>query len=341
MSITVAEYIWLDANKKFRSKVRTIHHENFTVTQYSDWDYDGSSTGQADGNSSEITIRPVFICDNPLSNFCDNKYVYSKLVLCETLNVDGTPTNSNTRASAHEIFSLPICENVKPWFGLEQEYFITDNTPGVGAGVGAALSPMEETSEHYCGVGRGVVYRNIAEEHMAACIKARINISGMNAEVSQNQWEFQIGPSVGIKASDELLMARFILERIAEKYGKVICYDPKPFANINGSGCHTNFSTSVMRSDGGIKEIYRVIRNMENNHADNIKLYGANNEKRLSGKYETSDYTKFTWDIGHRGVSVRINNRTHSNGFGYFEDRRPAANMDPYLVTSAIMANVI
>jgi len=332
-AVTVAEYIWLDANKKFRSKVRTIHHENFTVPQYPDWDYDGSSTGQADGNSSEITIRPVFVCDNPLSNFRDNHIMYSKLVLCETLNIDGTPTNSNTRARAHEIFSLPICQSVTPWFGLEQEYFIIDNTPHGGV--------MKETSEHYCGVGRGVIYRNIAEEHMAACIKARINISGMNAEVSQNQWEFQIGPSVGIKASDELLMARFILERIAEKYGKTICYDPKPFANINGSGCHTNFSTSVMRSDGGIKEIYRVIQNMENSHADNIKLYGENNDKRLSGNHETSDFKKFTWGIGNRGVSVRINNRTKSNGFGYFEDRRPAANMDPYLVTSAIMANVI
>jgi glutamine synthetase len=332
-AVTVAEYIWLDANKKFRSKVRTIHHENFTVPQYPDWDYDGSSTGQADGNSSEITIRPVFVCDNPLSNFRDNHIMYSKLVLCETLNIDGTPTNSNTRARAYEIFSLPICQSVTPWFGLEQEYFIIDNTPHGGV--------MKETSEHYCGVGRGVIYRNIAEEHMAACIKARINISGMNAEVSQNQWEFQIGPSVGIKASDELLMARFILERIAEKYGKTICYDPKPFANINGSGCHTNFSTSVMRSDGGIKEIYRVIQNMENSHADNIKLYGENNDKRLSGNHETSDFKKFTWGIGNRGVSVRINNRTKSNGFGYFEDRRPAANMDPYLVTSAIMANVI
>lgn len=336
-AVTVAEYIWLDANKKFRSKVRTIHHENFTVPQYPDWDYDGSSTGQADGNSSEITIRPVFVCDNPLSNFRDNHIMYSKLVLCETLNIDGTPTNSNTRARAHEIFSLPICQSVTPWFGLEQEYFIIDNTPHGGVTWGV----MKETSEHYCGVGRGVIYRNIAEEHMAACIKARINISGMNAEVSQNQWEFQIGPSVGIKASDELLMARFILERIAEKYGKTICYDPKPFANINGSGCHTNFSTSVMRSDGGIKEIYRVIQNMENSHADNIKLYGENNEKRLSGIHETSDFKKFTWGIGNRGVSVRINNRTKSNGFGYFEDRRPAANMDPYLVTSAIMANVI
>lgn len=336
-AITVAEYIWLDANKKFRSKVRTILHENFRTPDLPDWDYDGSSTGQAEGKSSEITIHPIFTCDNPLSNTRDNHIMYYKLVLCETLNVDGAPTASNTRSNANKIFSLPICESLKPWFGLEQEYFIIDNTEDVGM----KQPVIEETKEHYCGIGREIVYRNIAEEHMMACIKARLNISGMNAEVSKNQWEFQIGPSVGIRASDELLMARFILERIAEKYGKIICYEPKPFANVNGSGCHTNFSTTIMRSLGGIKEIHRVIQNMENNHRANIKLYGANNEQRMSGKYETSDYNKFTWGVGHRGVSVRINNRTNKDGFGYLEDRRPAANMDPYMVTAAIMANAI
>jgi glutamine synthetase len=202
-----------------------------------------------------------------------------------------------------------------------------------------------ETTEHYCGIGHDIEYRKLAEEHMLACIKAGITISGINAEVSKNQWEFQIGPSEGILAADQLVIARFLLERIAEKYETTISYEPKPFTHINGSGCHTNFSTLKMRTpckdNTGLKEICRVIDILEKSHAEDIQHYGVSNELRLSGNHETSSYNTFTRGVGDRGVSVRINNSTHNAGYGYFEDRRPAANMDPYLVTAMLMMRSI
>lgn len=339
MTFTIAEYIWLDNNKKFRSKTKIIKN---TLTDYSivpkfpDWDYDGSSTGQADGKKSEITLHPVFVCDNPLLNTIGSHIWYSKLVLCETYNHDGTPTDSNTRHVAYKIFDSR--RDQKPWFGLEQEYFILDKRMH-------DESIFYNTTEHYCGTGQHIEYRSLAEEHMLACTKAGITISGINAEVSINQWEFQIGPLEGITAADELLVARFLLERIAEKYGNTISYEPKPFMHINGSGCHANFSTLIMRTpcddNTGIMEIYRVINNMEKYHKEDIHYYGDRNESRLSGKHETSSYDKFSSGIGDRGASVRINNNTYEFGYGYFEDRRPAANMDPYVVTSTIMKRVI
>ena len=345
----IAEYIWLDANKKLRSKTKIIrpcpddnkNYSNFSV--YPNWDYDGSSTGQADGKKSEITLVPVFVCDNPLLlHAAGGHHIHphsSKLVLCETYNQDGKPTKTNRRYSAEPLFD--IYKDEKPWFGLEQEYFILDKR--------IETTPHNllfyETTEHYCGIGHDIEYRKLAEEHMLACIKAGITISGINAEVSKNQWEFQIGPSEGIQAADELMIARFLLERIAEKYDTTISYEPKPFTHINGSGCHTNFSTLKMRTpckdNTGLKEICRVIDILEKSHAEDIQHYGVSNELRLSGNHETSSYNKFTWGVGDRGVSVRINNSTHNAGYGYFEDRRPAANMDPYLVTAMLMMRSI
>jgi glutamine synthetase len=347
----VAEYVWLDANKKFRSKTRVIPKlfsgvfsaDGNDIGVYPRWDYDGSSTGQANGTSSEVILVPIFVCDNPLlqnsvKNINSNHIIMRKLVLCETFYIDGKPTSVNTRHAATSIFDMSL--EHKPWFGLEQEYFIFD---GHGR---PSTDKFHETSTHYCGIGCQVSHRQLVEEHMAACLTAGLNISGINAEVSKDQWEFQVGPSEGVRAADELLIARFLLERIAEKYGKTICYDPKPFTHINGSGCHTNFSTSLMRDNGGdavggINEIHRVIRNMEKHHTEDIKKYGADNDKRLSGIHETSSYSLFSWGVANRGASVRINNNTDCSGFGYFEDRRPAANMDPYLVTSILMHRVI
>jgi len=71
-------------------------------------------------------------------------------------------------------------------------------------------------------------------------------------------------------------------------------------------------------------------------HSEHIAVYGENNYLRLTGLHETSSMTKFTWGIGTRNTSVRIPNETAKNGCGYFEDRRPAANIDPYLATSVI-----
>jgi len=346
MSFIIAEYIWLDANKKLRSKTKIIefgyHHTAdywSRFSSYPSWDYDGSSTGQTDDKKSEITLCPIFVCNNPLivplDTFGQNRIAYSKLVLCETYHPDGTPTPSNKRSSAAAIFES--FQEQKPWFGLEQEYFILDKR--IETTPHTAL--FYETTEHYCGIGHDVEYRTMAEEHMLACIKAGITISGINAEVSKNQWEFQIGPSEGIRASDELLIARFLLERIAEKYRNTISYEPKPFAHINGSGCHANFSTLNMRTpcknNEGIAEIYRVLNNLQKHHTEDIQYYGVSNELRLSGKHETSDYNTFTYGIGDRGASARINNNTHRAGYGYFEDRRPAANIDPYLVTGILM----
>lgn len=346
----VAEYIWLDANTNFRSKTKVIYDlMDNDVYRYPKWDYDGSSTGQANGSSSEVILVPVFVCDNPIlygvvknENENSNHIIMRKLVLCETFYLDGKPTAENTRHNATSIFD--VCVEHVPWFGLEQEYFILDSE--------SYQDEFYELSAHYCGIGCLITHRHLVEEHLSACLHAGLNISGINAEVSKDQWEFQIGPSEGIRAADELLMARFLLERIAEKYKKMICYDPKPFAHINGSGCHTNFSTKLMRDkggdgdgdgdgDGGIKEIHRVIKNMEKHHAEDIQHYGKDNNKRLSGIHETSSYHTFSWGVANRGASVRINNATHVNGFGYFEDRRPAANMDPYLVTSILIQRVI
>lgn len=320
------DYVWLDSDSKFRWKTRILTSA-CSVNDIPEWNYDGSSCGQADENSqTEVIIKPVFMIKDPFRKI-------GAIVFCETFK-DNIPLINNSRSWAKNIFEKGIEE--KPWFGIEQEYFIID--PVFNNVIGCKNSDFEKIPEQgnfYCKMGQRWG-RGIAEKHMQYCLNAGLSVSGMNAEVAPGQWEYQIGPVEGIHAADELMLSRYILERIAEEEGKTICWDPKPIANLNGSGCHTNFSTKEMREEGGMKTILNAISYLQDKHAEHMEKYGTDNNKRMTGKHETASYQRFTFGYGTRNTSIRIGNDTVKNNKGYFEDRRPSSNMDPYLVTGLL-----
>jgi glutamine synthetase len=320
----ICEYIWIGGNNELRSKTRVVRGSQ----GLQEWNYDASSTGQSssDGNTEGI-LRPVAYFADPLRKIKDCECV---LVLCETYDVNGVPLQTNHREKAEKIFRQKLEE--EPWFGLEQEYFIVQNNTNAYNNT----NMYSNSFTHYCGMAENYIERLIVEKHLEACLNAKLNISGINAEVANYQWEFQIGPSVGIEAGDHLIVARYLLEKIAEQYNMSICYKPKPSISSNGSGCHTNFSTKNMREENGIEEIMRCMTKLEEKHKEHLEVYGKDNEQRLTGHHETASYTKFSWGVGTRNTSIRIPNYVLKDRSGYFEDRRPASNMDPYQVTAII-----
>ena len=173
---------------------------------------------------------------------------------------------------------------------------------------------------------------------LSNCLISKLSITGLNAEVAPSQWELQVCAE-GIKAGDQLIMLRYILNRTAEQYGLSINYHPKPAeGDWNGSGCHVNFSTTKMREDGGYQLILDAIKKLEQKHQQHMEAYGADNQLRMTGAHETASYDKFSYGVANRGASVRIPRSTEAEQKGYLEDRRPASNMDPYVVTSMIFA---
>ena len=330
---TVVEYIWIDGNNCLRGKTRVLNERIIYTTNKENlslipnWNYDGSSTGQAKGTDSEVTIIPRALFRNPFLR-------QGLLVLCDTYDSKGIPLPSNTRCIANEIFNKKLDE--KPWFGLEQEYFIQDD------GFDTIWMRSPPQGKYYCGVGNeNAIHRKIAELHLKHCISAGINIAGINAEVAPQQWEYQIGICEGIEAGDHLWMARYLLERIGEEYNVNINLSPKPLkGDWNGSGCHTNYSTENMRngtnSKTGLDYINEAVIRLSETHEEHMKVYGLGNEERMTGEYETADFNKFSDGIANRGASLRRGHDTIKNKKGYFEDRRPSSNCDPYLVTSII-----
>ncbi len=327
------EYIWLDGYKpepNIRSKTKVIDlDDNNPILEPKDvpiWSYDGSSTKQADGGKSDCLIKPVKVVRDP-------QRPNSFLVMCEVLNPDNTPHESNTRSRIED-------DKYEYWFGFEQEYTIMKDGKPIGFPKNGYPEPQ---GKYYCGVGGELVAgRKIAEEHLDVCLLAGLNITGINAEVMLGQWEYQLFGESAKSASDDLWLSRFLLQRIAEIHDVTISFHPKPvYGDWNGSGLHTNFSNHKMRNEGDEEYIKSICDTFSEHHTDHIVEYGSDNEKRLTGKHETQHISKFTYGISDRGSSLRIPIQVVNNNWrGYLEDRRPASNADPYKITNRIIKSL-
>jgi glutamine synthetase len=327
------EYVWISGNYELRSKIKVMYDTRIdNISDIPEWNYDGSSTDQAEGINSEIIIKPMSLFKESINHM---------YVICDTYDYQGNPLETNNRFKANETFDKNI--QAKPWFGLEQEYFLID--PKTNKPLG--FDSNKNQGQYYCSVGCGNAHgRHIAEEHMKFCMKVGVNISGMNAEVAPGQWEYQIGPCEGIEAGDHLWMARYLLQKVAEKHNIIVNIEPKPLeGDWNGSGCHTNYSTEYMRNGSGTYNglfyINKAIDNLSLKHEEHMNVYGIGNELRMTGNHETANYKIFSQGIANRGASIRIGNSNYNNKKGYFEDRRPSSNCDPYLVTSIIFKTTV
>lgn len=345
MRIMRAEYIWIDGTMptpKLRSKTKIFESTHFDNGLDKDifptWSFDGSSTGQADGHNSDVILKPVRVFKDPLRG--EDSY----LVMCETFNADGSPNSTNHRAKLRETNEKYLA--LEAWIGFEQEYvFLKEGRP-LGWPAGGYPPPQ---GPFYCGVGADEVYgRSIVEKHLQACIKAELGVTGINAEVMPGQWEFQVFAKSALEAADKLWVARWLLYRIAEEFGVSATLYPKPVTgDWNGSGLHTNFSTVQMREGVGGGEYVKGMDFIDSACAaigrripEHLAVYGVDNDKRLTGKHETCNINEFKYGISDRGASIRIPLQVAQDGKGYFEDRRPAANADPYQVAEIISATV-
>ena len=350
---TKLEYIWLDGSEpqQLRSKTKiTEMKDTLNVESYSTWSFDGSSTLQAKagkGENTDCLLKPVYVVNDP---FRGNPH---KLVFCEVLNPNGTPHPTNKRKELEEkvkelYLHEDISKNELPWFGWEQEYTLThksDSPFAEGEGLPLGFEKDQKPrpqGDYYCGIGADtVVGREIVEEHMDKCIEIGLDISGINAEVLLGQWEYQIGPVLAVNGSDQLWISRYILKRVAEKYNVNVSLHPKPLnGDWNGTGCHVNFSTKEMRKKGGIDKIKEVMPKLEKYGKEHIEVYGLHNDLRLTGHHETSSINEFSYGYSTRDTSIRIPAQALIEGKGYFEDRRPASNCDPYQVSLRMLETV-
>jgi glutamine synthetase len=326
------EYIWLDGKHpvpglRGKSLLKEFAHPP-TLADLPTWGFDGSSTMQAEGKSSDCVLKPVAL-------YPDGSRKDAYIVLGEVMHADGTPHSTNARATIENDPDL--------WIGLEQEYFLYQD--GHPLGFPKDGYPSTPQGPYYCGVGyknMGSLARQIVEEHWELCLTAGINHEGINAEVAKGQWEFQIFAKGSAKAADDTWTARYLLMRLCEKYAVDVELHCKPVkGDWNGSGMHCNFSYKYLREVGG-KEYFEALMKAFSEHvAEHIAVYGPDNHLRLTGLHETQAIDKFSYGLSDRGASIRMPVNFIKNGYrGYLEDRRPNSEGDPYQIVSRVLKTI-
>src|SRR5271168_737724 len=301
------EYLWLDGYEpvpNLRGKTQIKEFSSFPkLSELPMWGFDGSSTRQAEGRSSDCMLKPVAV-------YPDSTKINGVLVMCEVMMPDGvTPHASNGRAG--------ILDDPDAWFGFEQEYFLYKDGAPLGFPKGGGFPPPQ--GKYYTGVGFdnvGSIAREIVDAHLDLCLDAGINHEGINAEVAKGQWEFQIFGKGSKKAADEMWMARYLMLRLTEQYGVDIEFHCKPLGDTdwNGSGMHCNFSTTFLRETGGKEYFEALMKAFELNREDHIAVYGPDNHMRLTGKHETAAIHDFTHGVADRGASIRVPHSFVNNG---------------------------
>ena len=330
MESRMVEYLWIDGTEptaKLRCKTKIVP----VAEEPPLWGFDGSSTNQAPGENSDCVLRAVYTCPDPI------RKGNAEIAMCEVLLPDLSPHPSNTRAACAEVADKHSTEEMI--FGIEQEYTLFKGpTQPLGWPRNGFPAPQ---GGYYCGVGSDEVFgRPLVEQHMVACLHAGLMISGINAEVMPAQWEFQIGPVGTPEVADQLWVARWLLYRLGEDHGVNATLHPKPMrGDWNGAGAHTNFSSKLMREN--YDACIEAAEALATRHDLHIVNYGHAIEERLTGLHETASYKEYKYGVSDRGASVRIPWQVARDGKGYIEDRRPNANMDPYLVTRLILETVL
>ena len=328
------EYIWLDGYEpvpNLRGKTQIKEFKTFPkLEELPMWGFDGSSTRQAEGHNSDCMLKPVAV-------FPDSTKKNGVLVMCEVMNPDGTPHPSNGRAT--------ILDDPDAWFGYEQEYFLYKDGAPLGFPKGGGFPPPQ--GKYYTGVGYenvGDIAREIVDTHLDLCLDAGINHEGINAEVAKGQWEFQIFGKGSKNAADQMWIARYLINRLTEKYGVEVVYHCKPLGkdvDWNGSGMHSNFSTTYMREVGGKDYFEALMAAFDKYKNEHIAVYGPDNHLRLTGLHETQSIDKFNYGVANRGASIRVPHSFVNNGYkGYLEDRRPNSQGDPYQIASRILQTI-
>ncbi len=218
------------------------------------------ATFEARGYTAWDPTSPAFILENPNGALLCIPTAFAswtgealdhKIPLLRSMDA-----MSKSAIRALRLFGNHIAQRVFTTVGPEQEYFLIDEQyyferPDLittGRTLFGAKPPRgHELDDHYFGSmpDRILAYMLDTERELA---KLGVPVKTRHNEVAPNQFELAPVFENSNVGSDHQQLTMQIMQNVARRYGLVCLLHEKPFAGVNGSGKHNNWS---MGTDGG------------------------------------------------------------------------------------------
>lgn len=236
LKLGVAEYVWVDAEDRLCSKIRTIQvafdpekEEDIPIIER--WTAIVEDPGNPRRETTHV-LHPCHYLPDPL------RPAPSYIVLCEVRDTDDQCVPHNTRAPLRDL--VPVENRLLAWWGFRQEYSLEPNDP--------------------------IKMPQAFERHLRACVDSGLMVQGMawgrlryeshgSFKVGHRNMPAQIDPDPAsiLIVADHLWIARFLLKRIAWEQGQVLNF---PI----GTRLSVFFSTAEMREspEGFDKAVARL-----------------------------------------------------------------------------------
>ncbi len=295
---------------------------------------DGSSIkGYTKIDNSDLYLKPdldTFL----VLEFMDTPYTVARFI-CDVLNKDGTIFEGGSRQTLRRVEEKAEKLDYKLFAGLEAEFFLLEKNED------DELIPVDNAD--YFGTTPGDTVSDLKREMVVQLMKHGFEIEAAHKEVALGQHEINFKYDTALKTADRMITFKWIVKTIADQYGLIATFMPKPFEGKSGSGLHSNIS--IFKNDKNLfcnkddeltQEMMHFISGIIKRTKEMSAVTNAsvNSYKRLIPGFEAPNC--IAWSDSNRSSMIRV---PASRGAGTrVEVRCVDATANPYIMLAALFS---
>ena len=260
-------------------------------------------------------------------------------LICDVHTPDGAHFEGDPRWVLKRVLARAEAAGFRMNAGMEAEFFMF--RPGAG---GDASTVTHDVGSYF-----DLAPSDLGEDARRAIVialeKMGFEVEAAHHEVAHGQHEIDFRYADALRTADNIMTFRFVVKYVAQQFGLVASFMPKPIFGQSGSGMHTHQSLfrgndNAFYDSKGQYELSETALHYIGGLLKHARGYTAvtnplvNSYKRLLTGYEAP--ANVAWSMRNRSPMLRIPARRQVGT--RVEHRAPDPSANPYLALAVMLA---